>query len=473
MFQAWWNSDIGFILTVVFHGLLISVSIILTIHILLYKSDPKASLMWIALVWLAPIFGTIFYFLFGINRISRRASRIGKNRKKYVQAISEYKYRNSDSPSGFGVEFHRLGDWVTQSDRVHENKIDVLEGVEFIHLQMELAIAAAEKSIALSTYIFKNDDLGKGVAEALLDANERGVDVKVLLDGVGAGLFRFRMRRRLQSGGIEVQRFLHGFWPWKIPLMNLRNHRKILIVDGHTAFTGSLNIGRVNNLETHFQIEGPLVKQLIETFESDWVFAGGDKLSGQFVPSSKVGSGMVTMRGVRSGPIYERERLRWIILGAMGCAKKDIRIVTPYFIPDRGLLSGLVLAALRGVQVEIFLPKKSNYPFVDWASHRQIGELTRAGCHIYHRSDVFDHSKLMTVDGQWALIGSSNWDARSLRLNFEFDVECEGLEFVSELNRVITLRRNNSELLSLETLEARPVSKVLRDSAARLLQPYL
>jgi len=473
MFESWWNTDVGFVLTVVLHIILISVSVILTVHILLHKKDPKASLMWIALVWFAPIFGAAFYLFFGINRISRRAAKLGCPKPHTYQAPTEYEYRDPADDHNFGLEFHRLGNCITHSHRAKGNQIQILEGVETIHTAMKLAIESAEHSIALSTYIFKKNDLGQGIASALIYAKKRGVDVKVLLDGVGNGPFRSKIRRQLRSHGVEVQRFLHGFWPWDMPLLNLRNHRKLLIIDGKLGFTGSLNIGRVSNLETHFSIQGPVLKSVMETFAKDWELACGSTLSQQFFTVSLDSCGSVVARGIRSGPVYENERLRWIILGALGCAKKQIRILSPYFIPDQGLMAGLKLAALKGVDVEIILPKSTNYRFADWAATHQLRELLDAGCHIYRRSSVFDHSKLMTIDEHWALIGSSNWDARSLRLNFEFDMECEDPEFVAKLDYIITERRQDSNALCAADLEGRSVLKKLRDASARLLLPYL
>jgi len=471
MFGEWGHTDIGLVLTIAFQVVLISVSVILTIHILLHKSDPKASLMWIALIWFAPIFGAVFYLLFGINRISRRANRLVPKINPNPSLSQERD--DFDFTDDSWVEFHRLGNRVTHSRRCLGNDIEILEGVEPIHDSMIAAIQAAEKTISLTTYIFRRDKLGKALANALIEADQRGVDVKVLLDGVGNGFIRSKTYRQLRKGGVGIQRFLHNVWPWRMPLMNLRVHRKLLIVDNHTAFTGSMNIGRVKNLETHFKVTGPVISHFIKAFEYDWLLAGGLALSEDFQGSFNTTFGKVAARGILSGPIYKRERLRWIILGALGAATKNIRIVTPYFIPDQGLLSGLILAALKGVRIEIILPKKSNYVFADWASHWQMKELLRAGCHIYHRSDVFDHSKLMTVDGHWALLGSSNWDARSLRLNFEFDMECENADFVSELDQLISERQGKSDLLSWDEFENRSIFAKLRDSAARLLLPYL
>lgn len=471
MIEIWWHENIGFDLTPIFQFALIFASMALTIHILLRKSDPKASLMWIALVWFAPIFGAVFYFLFGINRISKRASRlIYLDDTESAQPDDLDGCDFTDDP---WAQFRRLGNRVTQSRGSSGNSVKILEGVDLIHRAMIDAIGDAHNSVELSTYIFRRDALGASIVEALILAHHRGVDVKVLLDGVGNGPFRSKTYRQLKSNGIAVHRFLHSIWPWRMPLMNMRNHRKLLIVDGDIAFTGSMNLGGVSNLETQFKIRGPVVYQCRTAFNYDWQLAGGREISQDIQRLDHNNAGDSVARAILSGPIYERERLRWVILGALGAASKTIRIVTPYFVPDHGLISGLVIAALKGVRVEIILPERSNYAFADWASQRQLKDLLLAGCHIYHRADIFDHSKLMTVDGQWGLIGSSNWDARSLRLNFELDMEWEDVEFVGALDHLITARRNRSEIITSANFADRSVFIKLRNSAARLLLPYL
>ncbi len=468
-----WNTDIAIIIAVILNLTLVSISVVLTIHVLLHKSDPKASLLWIALLWFAPLFGAAFYLSFGINRISRRAAKLAEAiDAEYIGvgdcAITPQK--NGES-KWLGVE--RLGDHVTSSMRLPGNTIDIIEGVAESHNAMTEAIAEAKKTIMLSTYIFRRNKLGLNLADALVRADRSGVDVKVLLDGVGNGFLRSRVYHRLKRGGVEVQRFSYSIWPWRMPYLNLRNHRKILIIDDKLGFTGSMNIGHVKNLETHFRIRGPVLTQMLKAFDTDWRMSGAEPLPQIFstqIPES-VGGG--SARGVLSGPVHQQERLRWILLSAMGAATKRIRIVTPYFVPDRGLLSGLLLASLRGVKVEIILPRKSNYPFVDWASQWQIEDLFKVGCEFYYRKDVFDHSKLLTIDGRWSLIGSSNWDARSFRLNYEFDIECDDRDFAGRLDKIIDHRKAVSKRLSERDFQKQSLPIKLRNSLARLLLPYL
>ncbi len=443
-------------------------SLIASVDILLRKSEPRSSLLWLALVWLSPFFGVFLYFMFGINRISNRARQLSFSEFQFTPETLE----PLSAKTSAWTSFENLGQEITGSPLVGGNHIDILSGNECIHNAMISAVNEAQSSILVSTYIFRRDRLGLALADELLAAKNRGVDVRVLLDGFGNSVYRSGIFRYFRKYNLTPRRFLYSVWPWRMPLLNLRNHRKVLIVDGETTFTGSVNIGDVKNQETHFRIRGPITNNVGALFDIDWTeSSASDVLEHKDYVSEK--SGASTLRLIASGPNLKRENLRWIILGAMGSAVEKIRIVTPYFVPDRGLISGILLARYRGINVDIVIPKKSNYFFVDWASRRQLKELSEAGCQIYLQNGPFDHSKLMTVDGRWALFGSSNWDARSLRLNFEMDLECHDPVFCDELDTLIDQKVERSENLRQNFYKDRSTILRIRDSIARLALPYL
>ena len=264
--------------------------------------------------------------------------------------------------------------------------------------------------------------------------------------------------------------------------MNMRIHRKILVVDGRVGFTGGMNIRLGNCLQRqppnpvqdiHFRLEGPVVSQLQEVFADDWLFMTGEALRGDaWFPKTEV-AGQVLARGVTDGPDENFEKLFWTLLGAISIARHSVRIVTPYFLPDPALVSALNLAAMRGVQVDILLPARSNLPFVLWASRAMWSQVLRHGCRIWLTPPPFDHSKLMLVDGCWVLLGSANWDPRSLRLNFEFNVECYDTELARRLERWVEMKRTGAHAVTREKVDARPLPARLRDGVARLLTPYL
>jgi cardiolipin synthase len=223
----------------------------------------------------------------------------------------------------------------------------------------------------------------------------------------------------------------------------------------------------------HFRVKGPIVAQLQEAFADDWMFTTGEALRGELWFPEPHKSGPVLSRAVIDGPDEDFEKLRWTLLGALAIARYSVQIVTPYFLPDPAVVSALNLAAMRGVKVDILLPSRSNLPFVQWASRAMWWQVLEHGCRIWLTPPPFDHSKLMLVDGCWVLLGSANWDARSLRLNFELNVECYDVELARKLERILETKRVGGELVTLADVDGRSVPARLRDGLARLLTPYL
>jgi cardiolipin synthase len=253
-------------------------------------------------------------------------------------------------------------------------------------------------------------------------------------------------------------------------------------VDGQTAFTGGMNIRQGNVLadhpshpvqDLHFRVTGPVVTGLQEAFANDWAFATGEILDGPLWFPDQPEAGEVIARVITDGPDADFEKARWTLLAALAEAQTSIQILTPYFLPDNTLITALNLAALRGVRVDILLPAKNNLPFVHWASSSLWWQVLERGCHLWLTPPPFDHSKLMIVDGHWVLLGSANWDARSLRLNFEMNVEAYGRAFAARLGMVLARKMAGAREVTLAEMDARPVLIKLRDSSARLFSPYL
>ena len=255
----------------------------------------------------------------------------------------------------------------------------------------------------------------------------------MLVDGIGSGYMVSPVVRELQRVGVNVARFMHYWLPWRMPFLNMRSHKKLLIVDGTVGFAGGLNIGAENlddNPPAHpvkdvqFRVEGPVVSQLMLTFAEDWQFATGEVLTGNLWWPNIAPIGSVAARGISSGPDEDVGKLEVLLATAVAAAKQKVRIVTPYFLPDQRLMSAIMLAALRGVQVDIVIPVRSDHIFMDWAMRAHLGFFAVSGLAVHLSPRPFDHSKLVTVDGIWCALGSANWDVRSLRLNFEFMLEC-------------------------------------------------
>jgi cardiolipin synthase len=270
--------------------------------------------------------------------------------------------------------------------------------------------------------------------------------------------------------------------PAQLHYTNLRSHRKILVVDGQIGFTGGMNI-RDGHLcrpgtphpiqDLHFRIDGPVVAHLRETLAADWEFATGERLDGPEWFSPLAPHGTSLCRGIADGPDLDSDKLRLTILGAIGCAQHTLEIVTPYFLPEQPLITALNVAAMRGVAVNIYLPERNNLKLVEWACMAQLWQVLLRGCRVWLTPPPFDHTKVMIVDGVWVLVGSANWDARSLRLNFEFNVECYDRELAAELTALVVHKRARAREITLADVDGRPLWKRLRDGVCRLALPYL
>jgi cardiolipin synthase len=450
-------------------------------HALLHKRDTRAATLWIAFIWLLPLFGPIFYLVLGVNRIRRRAVTLGVH-KTFSRPIPE----NLGEPQHEGAEqlkmLARTVSRIVTPPLTSGNKIQPLVNGDEAFPAMLAAIESAQKSVSLSTYIFDNDASGNQFVEALRRAVRRGVEARVLIDSAGARYSWPPITHKLRRAGVNTARFLPSLAPWRVATINLRNHRKSLVVDGKTAFTGGMNIRHGNVLadkpkgpvqDLHFRVAGPAVAQLQEAFANDWAFCTGEVLDGDIWFPHLDSCGNSIARVITDGPDGDFEKLRWTLLAALAEAQTSVRILTPYFLPDIALISALNLAALRGVRVDIILPAKNNLPFVHWASRAMWWQVLKRGCHLWLTPPPFDHSKLMIVDGHWVLLGSANWDARSLRLNFELNVECYGRDLAHDMAAVVGKKLLGAHEVTLAEVDGRPLPVKLRDAGARLFSPYL
>lgn len=466
-------------------ALIVVVALLATAHVVLNKRDARAAVAWVGVIWLAPLLGTILYALFGINRIQRRAKELRPRSKLWLEATRDG-CDEVDIEARVGAShltpLAHLVDRMNQPSLVGGNRVDLLEDGDEAFPPMLEAIRAARRSIVLTTYIFDNDRSGREFLAALHDAQGRGVEIRVLIDDIGARYSFPPMHAKLARAGIEVARFLPTFVPWRLPYMNLRNHRKALIVDGRVAFTGGMNIreGNVLSLEpshpirdVHARVEGPVVGHLMQAFVEDWFFATRERLEGQLWFPHLEPVGPVVSRALIDGPDEDFEVLRVMLLGALSVARERVRILTPYFVPDDALITALGVAALRGVQVDIVLPLRSNLKLVEWASGAVLSLVLEKGCRVHLTPPPFDHGKLMVVDGAWTLLGSANWDARSLRLNFELNLECFDRDVAGRAERIIEARIDSGAQVTLADVKARSLPRRLRDGVAHLLAPYL
>ena len=457
-------------------------------HAILYKRDTRATVLWVSFIWLAPLAGAICYLLLGINRVRRRAVLLRSTGPRRDRAdLERLRTQPPDMPPVIVVRpelgrLVRLVESVAHAPLQAGNRIEPRFNGDEAYPDMLAAIDAATRSVALCTYIFDRDPTGLRFVEALRRAVRRGVQVRVLVDDTGARYSFPTIVTVLRKAGVPVARFLPTLAPIRTLALNMRCHRKLLLVDGRVAFTGGMNIraghetdaaGQIRILDTQFRIEGPVVAQLRDVFADDWLFTTGEAIQGADWFPELAEAGDAHARVVADGPDETLDRLRWTLLGALASATARVCIATPYFLPDASLISALNTAALRGVSVEILLPQTNNLPYVQWASTAHLWQVLERGCRIFMAPGPFDHSKIMIVDGAWSFFGSSNWDPRSLRLNFELDVECYSMQLARELAAWFDRRQSTAREVTLEDVNGRSLPVRLRDGIARLATPFL
>ncbi|MFJ5368139.1 phospholipase D-like domain-containing protein [Bosea sp. CER48] len=455
-------------------------------HAVMTKDEVRAAIGWTGVIILSPIVGPLLYAIAGVNRI-RRATLLAQ-RPGHGRSATHFHASDELVADRFGQRFaalKTLGDRVVHHPLTAGNGIETLRTGDEAYGAMLEAIAAAERSIILESYIFDRDPIGLRVADALIAAHRRGIAVRVLIDAVGARYSVPSIAGHLREGGVAVDVFngniIVGL---KLPYANLRTHRKIIVVDGAIAFTGGMNIrqdftrefaGEAYAHDTHFRLTGPVVADLFAIAAEDWRFAAGEILTGpawEIVPPA-AGEASVLMRAVPSGPDAYLETNHKLLMGVLSVARHSVRIMSPYFLPDQELISAIVTAARRGVDIDIVVPSVNNLVLVDRAMTAQFDQILKNYCRIWRSTGPFDHSKLFVVDGCWAYVGSSNLDPRSLRLNFEIDVEILDHDFARAIEHRVEAVKAKATKVTLAGLRARPYVLRLIDRLIWLGSPYL
>ena len=461
----------------------VSLSLVTSLHVLLFKENERTSLAWIGLVILSPVVGSLFYWLFGINRIKRLAQ------KKHPQSLKQDFNQRQESN-----KFHHLPkNWhsaIIAGYAIHPvnylagNSVEPLINGDMAYPAMLQSIDTAQRSIVLSSYIFKYDSIGRQFVDALAKAHQRGVIVNVLLDGIGIGYSWHKSDRVLKKLGIKTARFLPAISFTSIRFINLRNHRKILCVDAEVAYIGGMNISQ-NNLvssakhpidDVQFKVTGPVIEQISQVFIEDWFFATGELIqfphNNLHTPQQSSAQSLIS-RVIQDGPDQDHDKIRWTLINALVCAQTSVKIMTPYFIPDQALMTSLHAAALRGVAIEIIVPQHSNIAFVDWVMEANFARIMEHGIQIYKNKRPFDHSKIVIIDDIWSFIGSTNWDARSLEFNFEINLECFDTELNAKLSAFFIMKKQNAIPVTEAEMAALPAYKRIRNNLFRLFSPYL
>ncbi len=481
-------------LSVYWPHILATVSVVLgaaaAIHATMTKEDVRSAAGWVGVILLSPLVGALIYFVAGINRIRRRALVVRRIMGSTHPHLSGPGAARRDLPepvrlSDELVGLKLLGDSVAGFPLTSGNSIEILDDGDRAYAAMSGAIDAAKRHILMETYIFDNDEIGVKFADRLIAAVARGVVVRVLIDAVGARYSVPSIVGHLRAGGVKVESFngriITGL---RLPYANLRTHRKILIIDDELAFTGGMNVreafsaeitGEDHQKDTHFRLTGPVVADLHAVAVEDWRFARGQESPMPAYSERRFDdpSHPVAMRVVASGPDLTMATNQKILMGAFSVARRSIRIMSPYFLPDRELIAALVTAARRGIAVDIVVPRQNNLLLVDLAMTAQFDQILVPNCRIWRADGAFNHSKLMAVDGNWAFVGSSNLDPRSLRLNFEVDLEIFDPDFAADIEKRIDNAIQLATQVDLRALQRRPFLLRLVEKILWLGSPFL
>jgi cardiolipin synthase len=414
------------------------------LHALLHKTRHTTSaIAWILTCLLVPLLGSLLYITVGQDHLARRRSAdVSRSRTLFRDRKPEAHLFPPESTDEEAF-VRRIGlATLSNNPLVGGNAVDFrIDGEAAYPLMLE-AIKNAGETITWSYYIFDGDSEGRKFRDALIERARAGVNVRVLYDAVGSLATHHAFWKSLLDGGVKVKAFLPRRIPWRL---NLRNHRKLLIVDGKTAFTGSMNVGERHlryggNFISHdivVRVRGPVVNSMQRVFARDWFFACGENLDDEPIFGNSGVQGDTVVQVLESGPDEILDEYLSVIVSAIHHARKSITLVTPYFVPDETLLSAMLITCRRDVAVRLVIPEKSNKLLIDKASRNYTRRLVEMGAEIYERPGTMVHMKIAVIDNELVLIGSSNLDNRSLFLNFEMDLVVPDTRFARDLEAMI------------------------------------
>ncbi len=455
--------------------------------VLLTKRDSTSAVAWCLLVFFVPIFGSIFFVLFGYQHIHRRLKKKRKHKKifslTHAALTSEVEAPGSaDQPEerwkGISSLATRFGAFPVHGGNqvvfYHEGK-SALEAIQE-------AIRSARHHIHLEYFILQPDETGRAMLELLALKAQEGVQVRLMYDAMGSRRLHRSILQPLREAGGRCAPFLPLNPLRRHIQVNMRDHRKIVVVDGRVAFTGGLNIGdeylgKVPRFgfwrDTHMRVEGPAVGGLQRVFIEGWDFAMEEDLRGpEYFPPPKA-TGSCTVQVVPSGPDMELKSIREIYFAAVLQARRRLWIATPYFVPDAGLRDALCLAGYLGIDVRLLCQHHPDKWIPFFAGRYYWSDVLAAGVKVYQYSKGMSHSKVVLVDGEWGSVGSANLDNRSLYLNFEANCLIYSRSAVAELETAFRRDLADSILLDQKVFARRPLPARLVENACRLLSPVL
>ncbi len=449
------------------------------------KPHPESTLAWIMAIILLPYLGSLLFLIFGINRVARRAARKQAANRRLggvLPGLSQYQLIPGEEPSPQLQRLMRLTDRLQIDRPCYGNQVEVLVDTNRALGLIEQAILSAQHSVNLEYYIWQPDRTGRKLRDLLIDRAKQGVQIRFLYDGIGSLWLGRRFLAPMRAAGIRVASFLPGPTFRERWSINLRSHRKIVIVDGKTGFTGGMNIGdeyigKNRYLgywrDTHLCLGGPVVLQLQQVFAEDWFFATSEMLSHAewYPPPQELGDQLAHV--VAGGPDQDTDVFHTLLFAALNEAVERITITTGYFIPTPALQTALETAAARGVQVRLLLPAHGGHRWMVTAGRSFYDQLLEAGIEIYEYQHRALHAKTVTIDGLWSLVGTPNFDTRSLRLNFEVAVILYGPKPAERLENNFTADLKHAQRIEPATWSQRSSGKRLAEQFLRLFSPVL
>ena len=468
-----------------------AVSLALIPFVLVRRKEPSSTIAWILTLFFLPALGAILFLLFGRDRV-RWPAKKKRELDAIVRAqVSSALDERADADTSTKISLaspleqtlFRVGARLTHLKATSGNKVDVLVDGAATYDAIGAAIDGARHHVHAQYYLIRDDATGRWFRDKLVAAAKRGVAVRLLMDGFGCFSLGSSWQRPLRKAGVRVGIFL----PMRSVLLqpvNLRNHRKIVVVDGETAFTGGFNIGdeyRGGQMagvgawrDVHVRIEGPAAAELHRVFFQDWAFATSEPIDPkEYFPRAVSPRGNATIAIVPSGPDTRTEAIHRLFFGAIVGAERQVLVTTPYFVPTESLMVAMELAAMRGVDVKLLLPARSNHR-VTWHAGRSFyGQLLEAGVQLIEYEAGIVHAKTLVADTQVSLVGSANMDMRSFRLNFEVHALVHDATTAATLCGAFGDYESRSSRVELAAWRDRSWTLRLREGAARLVSPML
>lgn len=453
--------------------------------VLTKRRNTASSVAWILAIILLPYLGGVLYLFFGINRVERRTRQraaIERNIEQQLPALDEYDLELSSRLNDQQAQLARLVHSGCGSMPTDCNAVEVIADTNVALRRIEEAIMAAQESIHLEYYIWRADKTGTRVRDLLIERARAGVRVRFLYDGIGSIFLGRGFLRPMRDAGIDIAPFLPGASFRERWSLNLRSHRKIVITDGRIGFTGGMNIGdeyhgRNKKLgywrDTHLRLVGPSVLQLQRVFAEDWYYATGEEVTQPERFPDPECDGDVISQVVSGGPSGEMRTFHALMFTAINEARERVTLATSYFVPTDALQMALETAARRGVEVRLLLAGKSAHRWTVLAGRSFYESLLQAGVEIQEYRRGILHSKTVTVDGNWSLISTANFDSRSMLLNFEVGVALFDSRIAARLEKDYSEDIQHAKRIRLDYWQKRSSMHVFVENLCRLFAPVM